>query len=261
MSTSAVVTVEECGAVAVITLDRPPANAYDLEVQTALAQVFARLDADPSVRVVILRSASRRFFCAGADIKTFAAATVEQRAAIAEAARATCARIERADAIVIAEIGGHTLGGGLELAMACDIRIGATGEHLFGMTEISLGLIPGNGGTQRLARIVGQARAMELLVTGRTFQAEQARAWGLLTELCEPSNLRATVNAMAETIARQAPLALGATKRALRLGAGLPLAEALEVERAESSPLLSTDDAREGLAAYLERRDARFVGR
>ncbi len=260
MNESPAVTIEIAGAVAVVTLDRPPANAYDERLQRDLAAAVARLDDSGAVRVAVLRSASPKFFCGGADIKHFAAATPGERAAVADAARATCARIEASDVIFIAEIGGHALGGGLELAMACDIRVGATGGHLLGLTEIALGLIPGNGGTQRLARLVGHARAMELLVSGRTFHAEDAFRWGLLTELHDPAELRHQTDQLAVRIGRQAPLALAATKRALRRGAGVPLAEALEVERSESSPLLGTDDAAEGLAAFLERREPQFGG-
>ncbi|WP_353827731.1 enoyl-CoA hydratase/isomerase family protein [Agromyces sp. SYSU T0242] len=248
-------------AIATITLDRPPANAYTIACHEELVEAIDALEADRRVRVVRLRSASAKFFSAGADLRAYTSATVAERRALADAARASCARIESSRLVFIAELAGHALGGGLELALACDIRIAADSGFTLGLPEIALGLIPGNGGTQRLPRIVGRARAAELLLTGERFTARDALAWGLVSRLHEAAEFDERAAELAHRLALGAPLALAATKRALHDGADLDLGPALAVEEREGAPLAGTYDAAEGLAAFLEKRVPVFEGR
>ncbi|GLI26636.1 3-hydroxybutyryl-CoA dehydratase [Agromyces rhizosphaerae] len=253
--------VEREGAIATITLDRPPANAYTIACHAELVHAIDLLEADPRVRVVRLRSASPKFFSAGADLRDYAAGSVEARSALADAARRTCARIETSGLIFVAEIAGHALGGGLELALACDIRIASRAQYTLGLPEIALGLMPGNGGTQRLPRIVGRARAAELLLTGEPFTPEDALEWGLVTQLHDPIDFEERAALLARRISVAAPLALSATKRALQRGVDVDLERALEIEAGEGAHLVASADAAEGLAAFLEKRPPRFEGR
>src|SRR3954467_15037660 len=164
--------------VAYVTLDTPPANSYDL----AVMQKFAA-DVDEAIasdaRVVVVRSASEKFFSAGADVKKFLDGDVAANMEMIRTSQAAFARMAAADQVFVAHIAGHALGGGLEIALACDIRLAAPGGYKLGTPEVNLGLLPGNGGTQRLTRLLGPSRALELLLTGRTFSPEEASQWGL----------------------------------------------------------------------------------
>src|SRR4051794_19862398 len=164
-------------SVATVTLDHPPANSYDLAVMKAFAaDVDAAIASD--ARVVVVRSASEKFFSAGADVKKFLDGDVEANMEMIRTSQAAFRRMAAAEQVFIAHVNGHALGGGLEIALACDIRLAAPGAYKLGTPEVTLGLLPGNGGTQRLARLLGPSRAMELLLTGRTFSPDDALAWG-----------------------------------------------------------------------------------
>ncbi|MGD8174442.1 enoyl-CoA hydratase/isomerase family protein [Marinimicrobium sp. ARAG 43.8] len=256
-----VVSVSVAQGVAQITLNRPPANAYNLSVQRALYDAVADVDQRSDVLVAVLRSASDRFFCAGADIKEFQSNSMADNQAMVEQARRTLAAMERSGVLFIAQIGGHALGGGLELAMACDVRFAARGSYRLGLTEIKLGLIPGNGGTQRLTRLVGMPRALELLASGDPFGVEEAARWGLINRLYESEALASETMAYAERVAAGPALALAASKRAVRDGGELPLAEGLATEQALADGLYDTRDAEEGFQAFLEKRTPHFTGR
>src|SRR3954453_9936281 len=171
-------------SVATVTLDNPPANSYDLAVMKAFAaDVDAAIASD--ARVVMVRSASEKFFSAGADVKKFLDGDVEANMEMIRTSQTTFRRMAAAEQVFIAYIAGHALGGGLEIALACDIRLAAPGGYKLGTPEVTLGLLPGNGGTQRLTRLIGPSRAMELLLTGRTFGPEEALQWGLVSALLE----------------------------------------------------------------------------
>lgn len=253
--------LEKNGQVFELTFNRPPANAYTLEFMQTLAARLDDIDADNSASVVLLKSASEKFFCAGADIKEFANNSTEHNQQLVVQARANTAQMEASDKLFIACISGHVLGGGLELAMACDLRFAARGNYLWGLPEIKLGLIPGNGGTQRLARLVGMSKALELLAAGDNFSTEQAFEYGLVNRLLEPEELLVQARDYAQRVAAGPALALAATKRAVRGGVELSLQEGLALEKKLCDTLYDTEDAAEGFNAFIEKREAKFTGR
>jgi enoyl-CoA hydratase/carnithine racemase len=242
-------------SVAYVTLDNPPANSYDLEVMQAFAA-----DVDEAIaseaRVVIVRSASEKFFSAGADVKKFLAGDVDANIEMIRTSQAAFRRMAAADQVFIAHINGHALGGGLELALACDIRLAAPGSYKLGTPEVTLGLLPGNGGTQRLTRSLGPSRAMDLLITGRTFGPDEALEWGLVSALVDAEGARE----YAERLAVGPTLAIAAIKRCVHVGGELPLDDGLALEAASIERLFRSRDAKEGLTAFVEKRNPEFVG-
>ena len=250
--------VERSGAHATVVIDHPKANAISSAVIAELSAAFTDLAADGSVRAVVLTGAGERFFAAGADVTEFPAAATEGRAGRGGGELAS--QIETLPKPVIAAVNGMALGGGCELAMACDVRIAARSAR-FGQPEINLGIIPGWGGTQRLPRLIGRGRAMTLLLTGDPIDADTALAWGLVTAVVEDTVLQHEAAQLAERIAAKAPLAIAATKRAVHRGADRSLSEALAGEAEEFSALFATEDAREGVTAYLEKRTPHWSGR
>lgn len=246
--------------VAYITLDRPKANAYNLDFYSQFYDAVNKADQDKTVGAVIVNSSSAKFFCAGADIKEFQANTTEQNQIMVAKAQETLAAMESSGKIFIAEISGHALGGGLEIIMGCDLRFAANGEYLLGLPEIKLGLIPGNGGTQRLLRLVGVSRALELLATGDTFSISNAEKWGLVNRLYDKEELSEQTFNYASTIANGPLLALAATKKALRKGVELGLTEGLALEKELCDPLYDTFDGQEGFNAFVEKRAPVFKG-
>src|SRR3954462_8698008 len=194
--------------VASVTLDNPPANSYDLAVMQKFAADVAEAIASDA-RVVVVRSAAEKFFSAGADVKRFLEGDVEANMEMIRTSQAAFRRIAAAGQVFIAHIAGHALGGGLEIALACDIRLASPGGYKLGTPEVTLGLLPGNGGTQRLTRLIGPARAMELLLTGRTFGPDEALQWGLVSALLEAD----AVNEYAERLPAGPPPPRAAGKR------------------------------------------------
>jgi len=242
-------------SVAYVTLDNPPANSYDLAVMQAFAA-----DVDEAIasdaRVVIVRSASEKFFSAGADVKKFLEGDVETNMEMIRTSQAAFKRMAAAEHVFIAYINGHALGGGLEIALACDIRLASPGGYKLGTPEVTLGLLPGNGGTQRLPRLIGAGRAMELLLTGRTFGPDEALQLGLVSALLEGE----AVDEYAERLAAGPKLAIAAIKRCVHEGGQLPLDEGLALEAELMESLFRSKDATEGLTAFVEKRDPEFVG-
>jgi enoyl-CoA hydratase/carnithine racemase len=240
-------------SVASVTLDNPPANSYDLAVmQKFAADVDAAIASD--ARVVVVRSASEKFFSAGADVKKFLEGDVAANMEMIRVSQAAFRRMAAADQVFIAHIAGHALGGGLEIALACDVRIAAPGSYKLGLPEVTLGLLPGNGGTQRLTRLLGPSRAMHLLLTGSTFGPDEALAWGLVAALLDD------VDEYAERLAAGPRLAIAAIKRCVHEGGGLPLDEGLALEAELVEQLFRSRDAAEGLTAFVEKRRPEFVG-
>jgi len=250
-----VIRVDREGAVVTLTIDHPPANAINGDVVNGLAEGLAIAEADATCRALIITGSGPKFFSAGADITAFG----DGSDAIGRAMELTIG-IEASRLPVIAAVNGIAFGGGCELTLACDIRLAARTAR-FGQPEIKLGIIPGWGGTQRLPRLIGRARASELLLTGDPIDAERALAIGLVSEVVEADDLLAAARRWAELIAARAPLAIAATKRVMRAGAHLPLIDALEEERKEFSALFSTEDAAEGISAFLQKREAAWKGR
>jgi len=248
------VTFSAEGAVGFITLDNPPANSYDLEVMTAFSNAVDEAIASDA-RAVIVRSASEKFFCGGADVKKFLDGDVEANMAMIRVSQAAFSRMAAAPQVFIAHINGHAMGGGLEIALACDLRYASEGRYRMGTPEVTLGLLPGNGGTQRLTRLIGPSRAMELLITGRTFGPEEALQWGLVSGLCD----MAAVREQAERLAAGPAQAIAAIKRCVHEGAQLPLDEGLALEAELIERLFRSRDAAEGLQAFVEKRSPEFA--
>jgi enoyl-CoA hydratase/carnithine racemase len=245
------------GAVGTITLDNPPANSYDIEFMRELASAIDVAGDDGAARVVVLRSASERFFSAGADVKRFLANDVDANMEMIRVAHEALAAIADSPKLFVAYIAGHALGGGLEIALACDLRYAAMGESRLGTPEVTLGLLPGNGGTQRLPRLIGTGPALELLLTGRQLRPDEAQRLGIVSALFDGEDeFRAHVGKLASG----PPLAIAEIKRAVHDGVQRPLADGLALERELIEKLFRSRDANEGLTAFSEKRAAEFVG-
>ena len=243
-----------------ITLDRPPANSYDPafleELDAAIGEV-----ADIGVAVAVVRSASPKFFSAGADVKGFLRRSATDNLAMVRRAHQVLDRFAAEAPVFVAAIAGHALGGGYEIALACDLRIAAEGGYRIGLPEVTLGLLPGTGGTQRLPRLIGRGRALELMTTGRTVTADEAHRLGMVDRLVPAGDLERTVAELAASLAVGAPLAIAAVKRAVHDGLDRPLADGLQAELGQLAPLFASEDAREGMVAFTEKRPAKYAGR
>ena len=249
------------GPVAIVTINRPDVlNALDSRTLDDLRHVFMDLAADADVRAVIVTGAGEKSFVAGADIKELAGQTPTGGREHAQRGQRVFSLIEAMRKPVIAAINGYALGGGCELAMACTLRIAADTAKL-GQPEINLGMIPGYGGTQRLARLVGKGRALELLLTGAMISADEAARIGLVNLVVPAASLQAEARRLAASLAAHAPIAVGYIIDAVNAGLQMPLAEGLAYEAALFGLVASTDDMREGTAAFLGKRTPTFKGR
>ena len=241
-----------------ITLHNPPANVLNLSVLKELDLVLSELEEDDYVRVVIV-TGTGRFFCAGADINELAHLNTEHGGAeFASRGQALLNRIERSDKPVLAAINGTCVGGGLELALACHIRVAVAGAML-GLPEIKLGLIPGFGGTQRLPRIIGPSKAAEMILTGTSLSAEEALRIGLLSRVVPPHQLITQVEGIAASIATHGKTAIEAALHAIRGGIDIPLSEGLAREAELFGRLCATSDKHEAAQAFLEKRQPKFA--
>jgi enoyl-CoA hydratase/carnithine racemase len=252
--------------VAILTLQDPPANTYTYEMMQDLDAAILTARMADDVHVIVLRGAGDKFFCAGANINMLNSVTPQFKYYFCLHANETLNRLEQTPKLVIAALNGHTVGGGLEIAMAADLRIARRGAGKVGLPEVTLGVLPGTGGTQRLARIVGKSKAIELMVTGRTFDFDEAAALGLVNEVRDAESGDAFMADVLEFAKRFTPpnmasKAVGNIKRAVQTGAELPFQDALAVERELQQLLFQSGDAKEGLAAYVEKRKAAFKGR
>lgn len=256
------------GPVRVLTLCEPPANTYSYELMQELDRAVLDARMDTSVHVIVLTGAGEKFFCAGATIGMLKEATPEYKYYFCLHANETLNRLEQTPKLVIAALNGHTVGGGLEVALAADIRIARGGGGKVGLPEVALGVLPGTGGTQRLARLLGKAKSMELMLTGKLLTMEAAAEIGLVTEVwsderAEPAKFLEAVVAYAATFAppHKASLAVGRIKRAVQSGPEAGFGEGLAMERELQQLLFQSEDAKEGIAANLEKRAPVFKGR
>ncbi len=254
-------------AILTITIDRPDArNAINREMSRSLREVWLEFRDDPVLRVAILTGAGDKAFCAGADLKEvgefYAAMTPIERRERGEnePGLGGITRNLEVGKPVVAAINGHCLAGGFELALACDLRV-ACEEATFGLPEVRRGIIPGAGGTQRLPRAIPLGSALEMLLTGEAIDAPTALRLGLLNRVVPHERLMGEARALAERIARNAPLAVQAARYAALRGAHLPLAEGLRLEQFYAEPVRQTDDAREGVKAFIEKREPKFLGK
>jgi enoyl-CoA hydratase len=251
--------------VAILTLDDPPANTYTYAMMRDLDDGILRARMRKDVHVILITGQGEKFFSAGAAIQMLREVTFEFKYCFCLHANETLLRLEQTPKLVIAALNGHTVGGGLEIAMAADIRIARKGGGKIGLPEVNLGVLPGTGGTQRLARIVGKSKAIQMMAQGDTFDFERGLELGLIDELYEADSAEAFFEQVLDyargfTPPNKASKAVGFIKRAVQTGWELPMAEALAVERELQQQLFESEDAMEGISAYLEKRDAEFTG-
>ncbi|WP_010288207.1 enoyl-CoA hydratase [Kurthia massiliensis] len=246
------------GAISVITINRPPANAMSYSLIIELDELFDQIAKDEETRVVVIHGEGR-FFSAGADIKEFTQVSEQKMHDQTMSVHKIFRKIETFEKPVIAAIHGAALGGGLELAMSCHIRYVASNAKL-GLPELNLGLIPGYGGTQRLPSLVGLAKAAELMFTSESLTGEEAVQWGLANAHFPEAELRESVLAKAHKIAEKSPIALKSAIDLLRLGDAPNLRETLEAEAQHFAGCFKTEDAKEGITAFVEKRKPVFKG-
>ena len=252
--------------IALITLNDPPANLYSYELMQQLDRAILDARMDDAAQVIVITGKGEKFFCAGADIKMLADVTPSFKYYFCLHANETLSRLEQTPKLVIAAINGHCVGGGLEVAMAADIRIARKGAGKLGLPEVSLGVLPGTGGTQRLVRIVGKSKAIELMATGDLFDFERGLELGILNQVFESESVEefaAKVRdyALQFTAPKKAAHAVGRIKRAVQTGSEISFESALALERELQQQLFQSEDAREGIQAYVERRKPDFKGR
>jgi len=254
--------------VAVITLQDPPANTYSYEMMREIDDAILAARMDVAVHVIVLTGMGEKFFCAGANIGMLKAADPAFKYYFCLHANETMNRLEQTPKLVIAALNGHTVGGGFEVAMAADIRIARKGGGRIGLPEVALGVLPGTGGTQRLARLVGKAKAIELMATGALFSFEDAAAMGLVNHVWDDATLngRSFHDAVIDyarqfTPPNRASRAVGHIKRAVQTGLEMSFQDALALERELQQRLFESDDAQEGIRANLEKRKPEFTGR
>ena len=254
------------GGVALLTLNDPPANTYSYEMMQELDRAILAARMDDNVQVIVISGSGEKFFCAGANIKMLSEVTPQFKYYFCLHANETLSRLEQTPKLVIAAINGHCVGGGLEVALAADIRIARKGAGKMGLPEVSLGVLPGTGGTQRLVRVVGKSRAIELMATGELFDFERGQELGLINHIYEAEAVEQFMRQVLEyagkfTLPDKAANAVGRIKRSVQTGAEIPFESALALEREMQQLLFQSEDAKEGLDAYVEKRKPQFKGR
>ena len=251
------------GSIAVFELSDPPANTYTHEMMRQLDECILQARFDNEVQVIVIRGAGEKFFSAGANIKMLNEADPTWKYYFCLHANETLSRLEQTPKLVIAALNGHCVGGGLEIAMAADIRLARQDAGKIGLPEVNLGVLPGTGGTQRLARLIGKARSIELMVTGRTFSFEEAERLGLVNAVLPREDFWENVMLYAQqfTLPNKAGLAVGNIKRSVVSGLEMSFESGLTLERELQNILFKSQDAKEGIAAYVEKRQPSFKGK
>jgi enoyl-CoA hydratase/carnithine racemase len=254
------ISLERQGRVGQISLHRAPANAYNRQFAEELDEAVGAARTDDGIQAVVLTSTIPRFFSAGADIKFFQSSTLPEKEKFILHMHEVLRKIELTPKVFIAAITGHCLGGGMEIALACDLRFAAAGKYGLGQPEITLGILPGNGGTQRLPRLVGKSRGLDLMITGRTVTPDEALAIGLVDRVVPAEELAARTREYADALTKSATLAVGLIKLAVTRGMELPLDGGLAYERETLFRAFASHDAAEGVAAFVEKRPPAFKG-
>src|SRR5438309_6693879 len=252
--------------IAFLTLNDPPANTYTHEMMQTLDSRILAARMDEGVQVIVITGNGEKFFCAGANINMLNNVTPTFKYYFCLHANETLSRLEQTPKLVIAAINGHCVGGGLEIAMAADIRIARRNAGKMGLPEVSLGVLPGTGGTQRLARLVGKSKAIELMATGELFDFERGKELGIINQIYEAENGEQFKEKVLDyarqfTPPKKAARAAGRIKRAVQTGAEIPFESALALERELQQQLFLSEDAKEGLEAYVNKREAQFKGK
>jgi len=259
---SELVTYSVDGGIATLALCDPPANTYTYEMMQQLDTCILKARMDNDVHVILLRGDGDKFFSAGANINMLNEVDPTFKYFFCLHANETLSRLEQTPKLVVAALNGHTVGGGLEIALAADMRLARAEGGKIGLPEVTLGVLPGTGGTQRLGRLIGKAKALELMVTGRTFSFEEAKQWGIVTEIFPAANYWDDVLAYCKQFIPplKASKAVGRIKRSLCSGLEVPFSEGLAIERELQQALFTSSDGKEGIAAYIEKRRPEFTG-
>jgi len=257
------VTYARHGGVALLTLNNPPANAYSHEMHRELDAAILQARFDETVHVLVLTGAGEKFFCAGADIAMLGRVTPDYKYNFCLHANETLCRLEQTPKLVIAAVNGHCVGGGLEVALAADLRWGKAGGGKLGLPEVTLGVLPGTGGTARLARLLGRSRAIELMTSGESLDFERGLALGLLNAILPAEDFLPAVLERAQRFCppHTASLAAGLIKRSVISGLEMGLEQHLALERELQQRLFASADCQEGLAAFSAKRKPEFTGR
>jgi len=255
--------MEVTSGVAVVTLNDPPANTYTYEMMRQLDEAILKSRFDEAVHVIVLRGMGEKFFCAGANIKMLQQVNPYFKYFFCLHANETLSRLEQTPKLTIAALNGHTVGGGLEIAMACDLRIAARDAGKIGLPEVSLGVLPGTGGTQRLGRLVGKSKAIELMIEGKNISFEEAAELGMVNYVYDREGFFEQVMQYAKQFCppHKASRAVGRIKRSVQSGLEMSFEASLALERELQQQLFQSEDAKEGLAAYVEKRTAKFSGK
>lgn len=266
MAEKKLIGVEKENGMAIFTLDDPPANTYTHEMMKQLDAAIIDARFDTGVHVIVLTGSGEKFFCAGANIEMLSQSDPTWKYFFCLHANETLSRLEHTPKLVIAALNGHTVGGGLEVAMAADLRFARSDAGKIGLPEVTLGVLPGTGGTQRLTRLVGKSKAIELMTTGRNFEMEEAAELGIINAAWEAESNEAFIAMVKEyalqfTTPAKASMAVGHIKRACQSGAELPMEQGLAIERELQAKLFASHDAKEGLNAFVEKRKPEFAGR
>jgi enoyl-CoA hydratase len=257
---------ETSGGVATITLDDPPVNGYSFEMNSQVDDAILKARFDVDVHVILLRGAGEKFFCAGANIDMLADVDPTFKYYFCLHANETLSRLEQTPKLTIAALNGHCVGGGLEYALACDMRIARRGAGKIGAPEVALGVLPGTGGTQRLARVLGKTKALEVLVEGKNFSFEEFAELGVINYIYDAEDVEDFMRQVNEYAGQFCPpnkasMAVGHIKRAIQSGAEMPLEYGLALERELQAKLFASDDAHIGLDAYINKKKPEFTGK
>ncbi|HEV2130672.1 MAG TPA: enoyl-CoA hydratase/isomerase family protein [Longimicrobiaceae bacterium] len=266
MAEKTLVHYEVNDGIALLTLDDPPANTYTHEMMRQLDEAILKARFDESVDVIVLTGQGDRFFCAGANINMLSESDPTWKYYFCLHANETLLRLEHTPKLVIAALNGHTVGGGLEIAMAADLRIARRGAGKVGLPEVALGVLPGTGGTQRLTRLIGHSKAIQLMIEGTNSDFDEAERMGIVNQVFDADSREAFLEQVIEyarkfTRPERASMAVGNIKRACQTGGQLPIEQGLAIERELQALLFNSTDAKEGLTAYVEKRKAAFAGK